>query len=118
VCEVADKDGSGPSQVGSLVLNLADYAEAEGVAKKLPVAVATAISAACGQPQLGVSIRRAPLPPLSPRVVLFPPRQCCAHPPPSMRHLQGASSVAGSQAGSVAGRRVASRIMSRRALTR
>ena len=74
VCEVADKDGSSPSQVGSLVLNLADYADAAGLVKKLPVAVATAVSAACGQPLLSVTIRRAPHPPpCCPTRVVPPP---------------------------------------------
>jgi len=59
VCETLDKAGNSPSQVGSLILNLADYADADRLDKKIPVAVASAITAACGQPQLSLTIRRA-----------------------------------------------------------
>ena len=61
VCEVVDVSGRNPTDVGSLVLNLAEYASMDGTEHelKLPLATAAIISAAVGSPVLHLTIRRA-----------------------------------------------------------
>jgi hypothetical protein len=63
VCEMADKNGSNPSGVGSIVLNLAEFASLEGTEteRRVPLATSTTISAAVGQPMLFFTIRRGAL---------------------------------------------------------
>ncbi len=60
VCEMADVSGRNPSEVGSIVLNLAEFASLEGTEteRRVPLATSSAISAAVGQPMLFFTIRR------------------------------------------------------------
>jgi hypothetical protein len=62
VCEVVDISGRNPTDVGSIVLNLAEFASTDGMEneRRLPLACSSAITAACGQPMLACTIRRAP----------------------------------------------------------
>jgi len=59
VCEVLDISGRNPADVGSIVLNLAEFASAEGAdnERRLPLACSAAITAAVGQPMLSCTIR-------------------------------------------------------------
>lgn len=73
--ETVDPQGNNVTSLVSHQLNLADFVDADRVEKKLPLACGSAITAACGQPTLSVTIRH-----VRPPVRLFPPR---AHTPPS-----------------------------------
>ena len=62
VCETASPDGKNATDVGSIVLNLAEFASTDGADndRRLPLACSAAITAAVGQPMLACTIRRAP----------------------------------------------------------
>ena len=60
VCEVLDISGRNPTDVGSIVLNLAEFASVDGMEneRRLPLACSSTITAAVGQPMLSCTIRR------------------------------------------------------------
>ena len=63
LCETSDTQPRNGADVGSIVLNLAEFASAgDGVEsdRRLPVACSSTITAVVGQPVLIVTIRRAP----------------------------------------------------------
>ena len=57
--ETVDPQGNNLTSLVSHQLNLAEFVDADRVEKKLPLACGSAITAACGQPQLSVTIRHA-----------------------------------------------------------
>ena len=59
VCEVLDISGRNPTDVGSIVLNLAEFASTDGLEneRRLPLACSSTITAAVGQPMLACTIR-------------------------------------------------------------
>ena len=62
MCETLDTTGRSPTDVGSVVLNLAEFASTDGASndRRLPLACSPTITAAVGQPVLACTIRRAP----------------------------------------------------------
>ncbi len=61
MCQTADVSGRNPEEVGSVVLNWAEFASLDGAEheKKVAVATSAAITGVVGQPELSFTIRRA-----------------------------------------------------------
>ncbi len=59
VCETVDVSGRNPTEVGSIVLNLAEFASADGRPEELrkPLKTSGAVTAIVGDPYLSMSVR-------------------------------------------------------------